>query len=206
MCSTSVPIASNMSSNKPELKCEPPPHLSSTATSPARPSSSASSSPSAADCCRRIEGRTAPRAERKVLTPWRGAAPGCPSPLPPSAAAAAAAPQREGVVGEEVAEGEGAEEGEGGRGRARTGRLGWAAKTGRGAGSRGFRVRSWAGTHCRRHPAEEEERRAPGDLRCSRSEHRPPGCWAAGPPSSGREAGSDAASWTSESPGLDNTA
>lgn len=62
------------------------PHLSSTATSPARTSSSASSSPSAAGCCRRIEGKMEPEAEKKIQTRRRDVAAGCPSPGPHPAA------------------------------------------------------------------------------------------------------------------------
>lgn len=71
--------------------------------------------------------------------------------------------------------------------------------------SQDFRVQLWVKRRCRscRHRVEEEQR-VLGDRRCSRSERWPNECWAVVRLSSGCEADSDAAGWTSESPGRDN--
>ncbi len=75
---------------------------------------------------------------------------------------------------------------------------------GRGVRSRDFRAQPSVKTRCHsRRRQVEEEQRVLGDL-SSRSERWPPECWAAALLSSGCELDSDAAGWTSESPGRDN--
>ena len=173
-----------------------PPHLSSTGRSQARPSSSAWSWRSAAGCCQRTEGRMEPVAARRVRT--RGAAPvcllqgSCPRPRP------AVAPR------EEVAEGEaeGAEEVVEDPLTEQMGEQRGGAARGREVKRPGFRGRPWAETWRRsRRRRAEEEPRGGGGRRCSRSERRLPACSAAAPPSSDCDPDSDAAGWTSGSPG-----
>lgn len=92
-------------------------------------------------------------------------------------------------------------------GREQMGRLRGEAGRGREVKGRDFAVELWVKTRCRsrRRPGEEEQR-VLGGRRCSRSERWLPECWAAVLPSSGCGADSDAAGWTSESPGRDTAA
>ena len=63
----------------------------------------------------------------------------------------------------------------------------------------------WVRRRCRRRRRRAQaEQRAPGGRRCSRSGRWRSACWASGRLSSGCEAGSDAAGWTSQSPGRGN--
>lgn len=106
----------------------------------------------------------------------------------------------------EEAEEEAVEAGEGDPVKSLTAWLRVGAAIGREARDRGLGGRPQVKRRCRSRtrPAGEEQR-VLGDLRCSRSERRQPGCWAAAQHASDCESDSGAGGLTLESPGLDTS-